>query len=175
MKNSLDCGFSGPLAAHRLTGEGPKIAVDIGFDPTWRAGETPRPPAAAYRGISALIDTGAIFLCARIVRRAGSVGQDRFVQIGRSLYKLAMARSGRPRSTGSRLPLDEPLRTDFDDFLKAHHMASSKEVIQKALRAFIEADLAKNAGVREEYEALRRARRQRNGTIPRLVKPEREC
>ena len=86
-----------------------------------------------------------------------------------------MARSGRPRSTGSRLPLDEPLKSDFDDFLKVHHLASSKEVIQRALRAFIDADLAKNAGVREEYEALRRARRPRNGAIARLVQPEREC
>ena len=85
-----------------------------------------------------------------------------------------MARSGRPRSTGSRLGLDPPLRYEFDDFLKAHHLASSKEVIHKAIRAFIEADLAKNAGVREEYEALRRARRQRNGTAPRLVTPEGE-
>src|SRR5947208_13595205 len=59
MKNSLECGFSGPLAEHRLTGDGPTIAVDIGFDPTWRAGQTPRPPKAADRDVPALIDTGA--------------------------------------------------------------------------------------------------------------------
>ena len=60
MKSSLECGFSGPLAADRLTDEGPKIAVDIGFDPSWRAGRTPRRPAAADEGVPALIDTGAI-------------------------------------------------------------------------------------------------------------------
>jgi predicted aspartyl protease len=60
MRNSLECGFSGPLASDRLTGEGPRIAVDIGFDPTWRAGETPRPPTAADKGVAALIDTGAM-------------------------------------------------------------------------------------------------------------------
>ena len=60
MKNSLECGFVGPLAANRLTGEGPKITVDIGFDPGWRAGTTPHPPAAADTGVTALIDTGAI-------------------------------------------------------------------------------------------------------------------
>jgi len=86
-----------------------------------------------------------------------------------------MARAGRPRSTGSRLPLDEPLKSDFDDFLAAHHAGQSKEVIHKAIRAFIDADLGRNAGVREEYEALRRARRERNGTVPRLVKPEKGC
>jgi hypothetical protein len=83
-----------------------------------------------------------------------------------------MARTGRPRTTGSRLDLDEPLRSDFDNFLKAHHAASSKEVVHKAIRAFMEADLAKNAGVREEYEALRRARRERNGVVARLVRPD---
>jgi hypothetical protein len=56
MKSSIECGFSGPLAAHRLAGTGPTIPVDIGFDPIWRAG---RRPAAADRDVPALIDTGA--------------------------------------------------------------------------------------------------------------------
>lgn len=56
MKSSIECGFSGPLAAHRLTGDGPTIPVDIGFDHTWRPGRVPTP---GNRGISALIDTGA--------------------------------------------------------------------------------------------------------------------
>ena len=83
-----------------------------------------------------------------------------------------MSRTGRPRSTGSRLDLDEPLAGEYEDFLKAHHTASSKDVLQKAIRAFIEADLANNQGVREEYDTLRRARRERNGNNVRLIKPE---
>jgi hypothetical protein len=55
MKSSLECGFSGPLAAHRLTGDGPTILADIGFDPAWRPGRRPAPGA---RNASALIDTG---------------------------------------------------------------------------------------------------------------------
>ena len=82
-----------------------------------------------------------------------------------------MSRTGRPRSTGSRLDLDEPLAGEYEDFLKAHHTASSKDVLHKAIRAFIDADLARNYGVREEYEALRRARRERSGQNIWLVKP----
>jgi hypothetical protein len=37
------------------------------------------------------------------------------------------------------------------------------------------ADLAKNKGMPEEYNALRRARRERHGTNVRLIKPERAC
>jgi hypothetical protein len=86
-----------------------------------------------------------------------------------------MARTGRPRSTGSRLDLDEPLASEFADFLAAHHMASTKVVLHKALRAFIDADLARNQGVREEYEALQRVRRERNGRNMRLIKPDKPC
>lgn len=86
-----------------------------------------------------------------------------------------MARTGRPRSTGSRLDLDEPLASEYGDFLKAHHTASSKDVLHKAIRAFIDTDLAKNQGVREEYEALRRARRERNGNNVRLIKRDNAC
>lgn len=80
-----------------------------------------------------------------------------------------MARTGRPRSSGSRLDLEEPLASEFADFLAAHHMASGKAVLHKAIRAFIENDLARNVGVREEYEALRRVRRERNGSNIHLV------
>jgi hypothetical protein len=86
-----------------------------------------------------------------------------------------MARTGRPRSTGSRLDLDEPLGTEFADFLAAHHSASVKAVLHKAVRAFIDADLAKNQGVREEFEALRRARRERNGTNVHLIRSDKAC
>jgi predicted aspartyl protease len=53
---TVECGFSGPLAGNRLTGDGPSILVDIGFDPAWRAGKI---PASTDRDIVALIDTGA--------------------------------------------------------------------------------------------------------------------
>jgi predicted aspartyl protease len=53
---TAECGFSGPNAANRLTGKGPTILVDIGFDPTWRLGKIPIPND---RDIVALIDTGA--------------------------------------------------------------------------------------------------------------------
>jgi hypothetical protein len=56
MKSSIECGFSGPLAANNLTDNGPTIPVDIGFDPAWRPG---RVPAPGNRGVGALIDTGA--------------------------------------------------------------------------------------------------------------------
>jgi predicted aspartyl protease len=48
-----ECGFSD---ANRLTGDGPGILVDIGFDPAWRSGNIPVPKD---RDIVALIDTGA--------------------------------------------------------------------------------------------------------------------
>jgi hypothetical protein len=83
-----------------------------------------------------------------------------------------MGRTGRPRSTGSRLDLDEPLASEYEDFLKAHHNASSKDILHKAIRAFIDADLANNQGVRDEYEALRRARRERNGTNVHLIRSD---
>jgi hypothetical protein len=86
-----------------------------------------------------------------------------------------MARTGRPRSTGSRLDLDEPLASEFADFLAAHHTASVKAVLHKAVRAFIDADLARNQGVREEFEALRRARRERNGANVHLIRSEKTC
>lgn len=55
---TVDCGFSGPNAVNRLTGDGPGILVDIGFDQRWRPllGTKPTPNA---RDVVALIDTGA--------------------------------------------------------------------------------------------------------------------
>jgi hypothetical protein len=53
---TVECGFRGPDAINRLTGDGPTILVDIGFDPGWRPGRIPVPND---RDIVALIDTGA--------------------------------------------------------------------------------------------------------------------
>jgi hypothetical protein len=64
---------------------------------------------------------------------------------------------------------------DCANFLAAHHTASVKAVLHKAVRDFIDADLAKNQGVREDFEALRRARRERNGTNVHLIKSDKAC
>jgi predicted aspartyl protease len=53
---TAECGFSDP---NRLSGDGPIILVDIGFDPTWRVGMPRRLPVPADRDVAALIDTGA--------------------------------------------------------------------------------------------------------------------
>jgi len=85
-----------------------------------------------------------------------------------------MPRTGRPTTTGSRLNLDEPLRSEFADYLAAKDDASPKTVIHRAIRAYMDADLKANAGIRERYEQLRSARREgRNGL--RVVRPEKTC
>ena len=53
--------------------------------------------------------------------------------------------------------------------------ADQAKVIRAAVVAFIRTELDRNEGVRERYEALKRARRERNGTMPRLIKPEKQC
>lgn len=81
-----------------------------------------------------------------------------------------MAKRGRPGS-GARFDLDEPLKSDFADFLKAHHGASQGEILHKALSAFMAADLKKNEGVRETYNELRRLRREGGARKLRVVEP----
>ena len=71
-----------------------------------------------------------------------------------------------------RYRLGEPGRTELQDFCEAMLGADQSKVIRAAVAAFIRAELERNEGVRERYEALRRARRERNGTTPRLVKAE---
>lgn len=56
MKRIVECGYSGLNAANDLTGDGPTILVDVGFDPEWRIGLI---PVASDRNIVGLIDTGA--------------------------------------------------------------------------------------------------------------------
>jgi hypothetical protein len=74
-----------------------------------------------------------------------------------------------------RYRLGEPSRTDLQDFCEAMFGADQSKVIRAAVAAFIRAELDRNEGVRERYDALKRERRERNGTIPRLVKPEKSC
>jgi hypothetical protein len=53
---TVECGFYGN--ANRLTGDGPTISVNIGFDTNWRP-ERGHAPIPGEREILALIDTGA--------------------------------------------------------------------------------------------------------------------
>jgi hypothetical protein len=93
----------------------------------------------------------------------------------KSVQTIAMPRSGRRSTTGSRLDLDEPLRSEFADYLAAKDDAAVKTVVHRAIRAYMEVDLDKNAGIKERYEELRRARREGHAPNVRLVRPEKSC
>jgi hypothetical protein len=82
-----------------------------------------------------------------------------------------MPRSGRRTTTGSRLPLDEPLRSEFADYLVAKDDALVKTVVHRALRAYMQADLDANQGLKERYEELRRVRREGSAPNVKLFKP----
>jgi hypothetical protein len=71
-----------------------------------------------------------------------------------------------------RYRLGEPTRTELQDFCEAMLGADQSKVIRAAVAAFIRAELDRNEGVRERYEALRR---QRSGTGPKLVRSDKEC
>ena len=75
-----------------------------------------------------------------------------------------MAR-GRPPTTLVKLGLDEPLRSEFADYLKAKDDALVKTVIHRAIEAYMKADLDANKGLAERYNELRRSRLEgrRNG------------
>lgn len=55
----------------------------------------------------------------------------------------------------------------LDDFCDAHHDANATAVVRKAIRQFIESDIAVNDGVRKAYEKARTARLKT--LAPRLV------
>jgi hypothetical protein len=87
-----------------------------------------------------------------------------------------MPRSGRRATTGSRLDLDEPLKSEFADYLAAKDDASVKTVVHRALRAYMEADFDANAGIKIRYEELRRLRRNGTAANVRLIKtPDKSC
>ncbi len=87
-----------------------------------------------------------------------------------------MPRSGRRSTTGSRLDLDEPLRSEFADYLSAKDDAAVKTIVHRAIRAYMKADLDANQGLKERYEELRRLRRNGGATNVRLIKPpEKAC
>jgi hypothetical protein len=54
---TINCGFRGITARNDLTGYGPTLYVNIGFDKSWSAGKI---PIAGKHNVPALIDTGAI-------------------------------------------------------------------------------------------------------------------
>jgi hypothetical protein len=89
---------------------------------------------------------------------------------------MAQGANGKPpKIEPDRYRLGEPGRTELQDFCEAMFGADQSKVIRAAVATFISAELDRNEGVRERYETLRRARRERNGNIPRLVKSEKEC
>ena len=65
---------------------------------------------------------------------------------------------GRPRTTGTRLGLDEPLASDLMDFCEAHRGAPEKRVVADALRAFIDERLSVEPELRKRFEEARRKR-----------------
>jgi hypothetical protein len=69
-----------------------------------------------------------------------------------------VARLSKKISTGSRLKLGEPWDSDLIDFCEAHHGASATQVIRNALRGLIDAELKRDAGTRERFEAARQKR-----------------
>jgi hypothetical protein len=87
-----------------------------------------------------------------------------------------MPRSGRRTTTGSRLPLDEPLRSEFADYMVAKGDTLVKAVVHRALRGYMQADLDANQGLKERYEELRRVRREGSTPNVKLFKPpEKAC
>jgi hypothetical protein len=85
-------------------------------------------------------------------------------------------RSGRRSTTGSRLDLDEPLRSEFADYLSAKDDAAVKTIVHRAIRAYMNADLDANLGLKERYEELCRLRRNGGSANVRLIKPpEKAC
>jgi hypothetical protein len=84
-----------------------------------------------------------------------------------------MPRAGRRSTTGSRLDLDEPLRSEFADYLTAKDDAAVKTIVHRAIRAYMNADFNANQGLKERYEELRQLH---SKVRPRLVKlPEKGC
>jgi hypothetical protein len=65
------------------------------------------------------------------------------------------------KATLFRPQLGDELEGMLQDFCESHHEGSMTAVVRRAVKAFIESDLARNEGVREAYEALRRSRQRR--------------
>ena len=68
-----------------------------------------------------------------------------------------MRGGGRPRTTGKRLNLPEPLQSDFLDFRAANYDPPEMNVVREALRELIDRRL-QEPDMRERFEACRRKR-----------------
>lgn len=93
----------------------------------------------------------------------------------RQIGSMAKAPGKSEKIEPDRYRLGEPGRTNLQDFCEAMFGADQSKVIRAAVTAFIRIELDRNEGVRERYEALKRAQRERNGTVPKLVRPENGC
>lgn len=64
----------------------------------------------------------------------------------------------RPRSTGSRHRLGEPLSSELADFCAVNYGIDEIKVIRVAVQEHMERVLSENAGMRRAYEAQRKRR-----------------
>jgi hypothetical protein len=91
---------------------------------------------------------------------------------------LKMSRSAKresDRKEPGRYRLGDPIDGELEDFCKAMLDAKQSVVIRAAVSAFIKAELDRNEGIRQRYEALRRARREKTAPNLHVIKPEKEC
>lgn len=76
------------------------------------------------------------------------------------------------RADPGRYRLGDPVDGELADFCAAMLEAKQSAVIRAAVSAFILAELARNEGVRQRYEELRRARREKTAPNVRLITKE---
>ena len=76
------------------------------------------------------------------------------------------------KSTGSRFQLGEPLASDLTDFSEAHYSAPEVEIIRRAVRAFIDAELENDPAGRRRFDEARRTRLAAERPAVALVKPK---
>jgi len=87
-----------------------------------------------------------------------------------------MAKGGRRSTSGLRLNLDEPLKSEFADYLSAKDDASQKTVVERAIHAYMQADFDVNQGIKARYDELRQLRREGSTANIRMIKaPEKAC
>ena len=79
------------------------------------------------------------------------------------------------RKEPGRYQLGDPIDDELEDFCKAMLDAKQSAVMRAAVSVFIKAELARNEGVRERYEELRRARRERSAPNLHVIQPGNEC
>jgi hypothetical protein len=77
-----------------------------------------------------------------------------FVQIRQTAHMPG----GRPRTTGSRLALPEPLNSDFLDFCEAHRGAPAQRIVADALEWFIKDRLDTEPELKKRFDQARRKR-----------------